>query len=421
MQEENNGVSLADIFKTIAKGKWVALIVALLITVAGVLFIQLSYNKGKAEYVSSFNLTLPGDKFTAVYTYPDGTTLHYADIISYGALEEVKNSDEKFAGIDVTAIVNEEAISISRSTDETGVATYTITAKAKFFKDYNTAREFFVRLANRPANYLSTINLTYDSYLSLAAGAEDYESQISYLKSQLNYVQYEFESLVLNYGGNFVVNGKTLTSYVNEIKAYKESDRLTILANQAREGNILKAESNKQLYEMRANELERQLKLAQDTLDKLTSVQGGQGNITYLDASVIKAQADLVGSLTQQLADAKAYSAGTVNPEFASEIVKEEEKITSFTDSLKTSVGEVYEKASAVTFINVNAVTAQGGMGLATCIVLSLVIGIIVAVIAAYIAGKYILGKKKTEKAPAGVFAEAEAQAAVTEDNNEEK
>ena len=49
MQEENNVTSLSDIFKTIAKGKWVALIVALLITVAGVLFIQLSYNKGKAE------------------------------------------------------------------------------------------------------------------------------------------------------------------------------------------------------------------------------------------------------------------------------------------------------------------------------------------------------------------------------------
>ena len=107
MEEENNGVSVADVFKTILKGKWIALALAVVITIAGTLFVQLYYNKGKQNYVSSFGLTLPGDDGKVVYTYPDGTILHYADIVSYSALEDVKNSDEEsFKDVNIEALVN---------------------------------------------------------------------------------------------------------------------------------------------------------------------------------------------------------------------------------------------------------------------------------------------------------------------------
>ena len=129
MEEENNGVSVADVFKTILKGKWIALALAVVITIAGTLFVQLYYNKGKQNYVSSFGLTLPGDDGKVVYTYPDGTILHYADIVSYSALEDVKNSDEEsFKDVNIEALVNNSAISISRETDDKGSVTYTVTA-----------------------------------------------------------------------------------------------------------------------------------------------------------------------------------------------------------------------------------------------------------------------------------------------------
>ena len=278
-------------------------------------------------------------------------------------------------------------------------------------------------VATRPVKYLGTIESDYNSYLNLANGATDYESQINFLKSQLNYVLYEFDNLVSNYGGDFSVKGKSLSSYVNEIKAYKEKDRLTTLAVTARTNYYLKDDNNRTEYGIQILELERQLKLAQATLDKLTSVQGG-GNITYLDASVIKAQADLVGSLTQQHDDLKNYvENGTQNAGFASEIAKESAVLEEYTSSLKLAVSEVYEKASAVTFINVNAVSSEGGTGLLTSILVSLVIGLVLGLIAAYIYGKFApANKKKTQlQTSKEAFSQAQAQAAVTEDEAEDK
>lgn len=424
MEEENNGVSVADVFKTILKGKWIALALAVVITIAGTLFVQLYYNKGKQNYVSSFGLTLPGDDGKVVYTYPDGTILHYADIVSYSALEDVKNSDEEsFKDVNIEALVNNSAISISRETDDKGSVTYTVTAEAHYFKDYETAKKFITAVANRPVKYLGTIESDYNSYLNLANVATDYESQINFLKSQLNYVLYEFDNLVSNYGGDFSVKGKSLSSYVNEIKAYKEKDRLTTLAVTARTNYYLKDDNNKTEYGIQILELERQLNLAQATLDKLTSVQGG-GNITYLDASVIKAQADLVGSLTQQRDDLKNYvDKGTQNAGFALEIAKESAVLEGYTSLLKLAVSEVYEKASAVTFINVNAVSSEGGTGLLTSILVSLVIGLVLGLIAAYIYGKFApANKKKTQlQTSKEAFSQAQAQAAVTEDEAEDK
>ena len=75
----------------------------------------------------------------------------------------------------------------------------------------------------------------YDVYLALYEDAEDYESEISLLNSQLDYVVGQFKELIDSYGGNFVANGKTLSAHYNEVKAYSDKNKLDVLFAQVRD------------------------------------------------------------------------------------------------------------------------------------------------------------------------------------------
>ncbi|MDE6504732.1 MAG: hypothetical protein K2L42_02560 [Clostridia bacterium] len=397
MQEEANGISLRDILKTIFTQKWLALIIAIVITVGGVLAIQLGYNNGQKYYTSQFSLVLPeDDKDGTRYTYPDGTPFQYADMVAYKSLNAVKETDERFADIDIDKIVKKGAISVSRDVSEEKETIYTLTAKASYFPNGGVARDFLVALANVPVKYLSMMNVDYNVYLSLYADADDYESEISLLNSQLDYVVKEFETLIKNYGGNFVANGKTLSAHYNEAKAYADKNKLDVLFAQVREEGILKSEDSKEKYAAQKVEIDNRLEIAQATLDVLLKgTENGQGNIVYVDAEVLKNQSDLVQELTQQKKALEKYStSANINPDFENAAIKPEyDKVKGYTDTLSNIVGVVYEKASSVAFTSVNAVTLSGGMGMLTSVLLCLIAGLVIACLVAY-----IVGAKKQKK-----------------------
>ena len=387
MQEETSGITVRDIFKTIWSQKWLALIIAVVITVGGVLAIQLGYNKGQEYYSSQFSLVLPDEgKDETKYTYPDGTPFQYADMVAYKALSAVKQSNESFASIDVETMAKKGNISVIRSANEVDGVTYTLTAKATYFSDYNLAREFLIALANVPVNYRSQMNVDFDVYISLSADAEDYESQISLLNAQLDYLVKEFEDLIKSYGGNFVVNGKTLSSYYNEIKAHADKNNLEILLAKVKKDGILKSEKLEQKYKEQIIDIERQYDIAKFTLDNLLN---------------------LVAELDKQKQEYQNYiDNGTVNPDFETTSIKPEyDKIKGYTDTLTNVVTVVYEKASSVSFTSVNAVSLSGGMGMLTSVLLCLIVGVIVAGVAAYVVG----AKKQKSKQTEEVASESEA------------
>ena len=265
-------------------------------------------------------------------------------------------------------------------------------------------------LANVPVKYLSTIDADYDVYLALYEDAEDYESEISLLNSQLDYVVGQFKELIDSYGGNFVANGKTLSAHYNEVKAYSDKNKLDVLFAQVREEGILKSEDSKDRYAAQKVEIDNRLEIAQATLDVLLKgTENSQGNIIYSDAEVLKKQSDLVQELIQQKRALEKYSASTnINPNFESSAIQPEyEKVKGFTDTLTTVVGVVYEKAASVAFTSVNAVTLSGGMGMLTSVLLSLIAGLIIACLVAYVVGV----KKQKAAAPA-------QKEEITPDNN---
>lgn len=426
-EEEQGGISIGDIFRTIFSQKWLALIITVVITLVGVLGINLIYNKMTNEYVSSFKWTLSGaSDSSSYYTYPDGTVFYYSDVISIDNLLAVKQSDEAFAGIDVEKMAEKGDISISYVLTEAGDSyegNFTISIKAKYFDSEDTAREFVRILANTPSDYLSKMTIDYDVYLVYAKQARDYEGELGYISSQLSYLINHYNSLISSYGENFVVSeGKTLRTYLQQLNLYLSNNTINNLITEAREGNYLKSESLKDAYKLEVIELERSLSIAQQTLDSLLSLQGSD---IESNASVIKEQSDYVGTLKQKIQDLTAYiENGEVSESFAGKIAEAYEKVTAFTGEYEEVARIVYSKASAVNFLSVRVIEQEGGIGLVLSGVISLVIGLILGCIVAYIVAVTKRNRLAAQQTSGGVLSaegESQAQAAVTDADDSEK
>ena len=228
MEEENKGLTLKDICKTIWLKKWLALIVAVAVALACAILIYYAYNPRVKNYEMEFSLNLPGGDKDAFYSYPDGTLFYYSDLTSATTLKGIKENGN-FSNVNVEKMVKNGDISITRDVTVTPLSTdgssvyketvYKITAKTKYFSDINQAKEFLTSIAEYPAEYLKSMVINYN----LIEGLDDYDAatQNNMLKEQLEFIEQEYDSLITTYGKTFVVDGKTLNSYAKEVTAYK--------------------------------------------------------------------------------------------------------------------------------------------------------------------------------------------------------
>ena len=420
MEEETKSLTLKDVVRTIWSQKWVALIVAVLITLAGAVTLFYGYNPSVSSYSMEFSLNLPGDDNSGAYIYPNGTQFYYADITSIKNLGEVKKSNpDYFSKIDVDEMASKGHIHIRRDITVMVDANenvssykeirYTISVKASYFANENQAKDFLVKLSNTPADYLSSMNIDYSAYLGMSSEADDYESEIGFLKSQLDVIEEQYDKLIATYGESFVVQtkkeegqeekgGKTLLAYAQEVRAYEHKRVLDNLLVRARENSYLKNEANKEKYRLQAIDLEKEYNKAENTLNKMLSVNSDSSSSTtvVLDANAIKAQADLVSDLKNEKAIIENYrDNGTVNADFANDINDAYKKIVEFTSVFSDTSATVYGQATSVVYIQPGIVAEEGGMGLLKIAVLSVVVGVVVALIVAYVAGYY---KNKNKK-----------------------
>lgn len=223
MEDENKGITLKDICKTIWLKKWLALIVAVLVALACAVLINYVYNPSIKTYETEFSLNLPGSDNGAFYSYPDGKLFYYSEMTSVKTLNEIKEKGN-FSNVNVDKMVKNGDISITRnvtvtplSADGTNVykeTVYKVSAKMKYFGNANEAKEFLTSIAEYPAEYLKSMEINYD----LLEGIDSYDNNM--LKQQLEFLTQEYGSLITTYGNTFVVDGRTLISYAQEVTAY---------------------------------------------------------------------------------------------------------------------------------------------------------------------------------------------------------
>lgn len=252
-QENENGISLGEIFKVIFRRKWILLGVSV---VCALLMGIFSFVANKSDKVYQIKLKIDSPAIEGSL-YPDGTSFTYKDLVSYDNLQSVKESNEKFADINIDTLFYQDGITVKTEyrsmRDETAedqpTGYYIFTTNSKYFKSYSVTVDYVKSVAESAVSYIekSTLSLDHSVNLALYANAETYSEKISYLEAQKNYLRNGYNKFVQLYGEQYAVNGKTLASYIGELESSFSAYNIDNL-KQELENKYYALEEEKQVY-----------------------------------------------------------------------------------------------------------------------------------------------------------------------------
>lgn len=397
MEEEKEGISIAEIFKIIFSQKWLALIVAVLITVGGVLALYFGYNKYSTYYVTTFSVSFPGSE-ESIPVYPDNTPFNYRDIISRNNLSQIK-SDERFENIDVYGMYAASDLSISRNdmelTTDKLETTYTLTVRAKYFDNQSQAEAFLDQLAQTPLRYIDNLAVNQDLYLREYDNSDFYEDKVHLLKSQVDFLNENLADLSKITGGTIKNNCLTL---INQLSLYTQ--KLDIAIGEMRKNYYVhNVQAVKDNYSNMLEALESQCKSKRNELNLLF------GKLNENDPTVdIMLTSERIETLAKEIAELesritiyKAYTAEGAalksNPEFSQRLADLNSQLKSITDQYENNLAQYYRLSSLVAYEG--AIKLSGGLGLFAIILISLIAGVVLAMIAAFSVGYVKLNKSK--------------------------
>lgn len=442
-EKEEGGVTLGYVFRTIFSQKWLALLIAAVITVAGTLGL---YFLGKTNevYNVSFVTNLPGSQSSASYfEFPDGKTQHFTEAVSYENLEKVKESNAAFGDIDIKKMYEKGDISVRCDISEIVEGskeysvTYMLTAKSKYFKSQTVARDFLSAVSNYPNEYLKSMKIDYTTALEASNDTIMYDKQLDALQEQIEFINSEYADLISSYGGNFVVkNGRTLNYFKSRLQAFVDLGEISRLKTNAIENGYLKIDEEtgevnqkaKAKYEAERYNKERERDIANkaltDALDKLSGNDAsgeGSGSATgviMIDAQAVIALTSQIARLDKELEEIDNFiNNGKIDINFDGQVKDVYNKVKEFTDEFAGISSTVYTTRSAVSYLNTNVIIDEGGRSWVMSLVISVCAAIVLAAIIAYIVG-WSLQRKKAEKSAVSspVFVDAQAQAAAADE-----
>lgn len=189
-EEREDGITFGEICHLVKKRIWAILLASVLVTAAAVMVVALFLNPGSTYYSMTFALASPA---ASTQQYADGTPFYYRNIISKDALNAAKASDERFSGVDIEEMLENDDISISSATDgETSslyLGVYTIRVGGRYFADVGTAGAFIAAVADEAVAALlgkaESLDYSVDSSAYYAAALEERLSMLTQLRTTL--------------------------------------------------------------------------------------------------------------------------------------------------------------------------------------------------------------------------------------------
>ena len=411
--EEDEGVSLGQIFKVIFRRWKLLLFITGIIFVFGLLGSQLIYNKLKTEYSSTveYNVVNVNEG-----KYIDDSKFNYRDLIQASVLNKVKESDEKYKKVDVEGLIKNENISIEKNTkdsNQTSVVTFTVKVRGKYFPNSETAKDFIYDVLNQAVlNTISIIeNSNHKMYLKAYNDAKDYEAEINYLNQEITYLVGNYDKLVELYGDvNSNISDKDnekISTYKvaleNEFNMQTNNNIITYkaiedLRNELVAKNYVKDfKNNEEALENKKAALEKSIAendaIIESLEAKIKAYNNGSLNIkesnssdafTPLTTEISKLQVEnaksqynisvIIAQLTSQGGSAEDIKS------FESRLNKIYEALDKYADIYKNVSTSVVKNESNVAYTG-KALEASGGLGLIISVLLFLVGGFVVAAI----------------------------------------
>lgn len=445
---KEDGMTFGELCRIVLKRIWYILGVSVLVAVIAALVFAFGITPNKKTYSLEFTVSYPSGE---TMKYPDGSPFHYRDLISVPVLEEAKATDARFAKIDVSTLLNEDAIEISATTQEVNsssqfTGTYTITVKGSFFASKTIATDFIRAVANVPINRVKTLASEIDFLLDLTVfSSASFEDRIELLAQQKKELLAQYDEWISLYRENYFAAEKTLKNHKAEVAVLFSETTQTQILQELTNCGYVPAESVQEKVNALNEEKElnsKKITAIVDVLKELnvtgTESEGGGATVNAYAYSetesgdsqtvVSVTTANTLSTLLAQLVErneqidyqiAKITDDGTWSGEnvaqFEARLMAEFEKLNTAAEMMKTVSGAIYAQQSTVIFASSKA-TEDGG----TSPVLAAVAGFIVAfLIAAAIFGIADMNKNKKENGAAAP--EQQTPAEPTEENTDQK
>lgn len=423
MEEKDKGLTIGEIFHAMFHKKWLLLAVTVIVMLFGVIFVELIYNPSKTIYQCEYNLKFPG---ASEKKYPDGKDVVYNDFVSLESLQQVKDSDEKYAGIDINRLHKNNAISIEITYSKPPSSTtyvevipvgYLVKVKQKYFKSDEIARDFIMDLVRIPVDYALNANraINYRENITRATASNDYSTTIDYLIKQKNLILDNYEKLTTLYSNGYIYNQKSIAEAQTEVINFFLENDLDALKTEVIHKGLWKNKNYIYNIEQKKNALTREydenyLKIKNlqkasaefiESIKDSNTIQADESLAVYQNqiAQLVTRNSTILSTINneyQPLLEKTPYTAqpdGTVLWDSAKDIdtkISEEErkvfedkieKITdnleAFTDDFVNYVHAINDEFSFVYYYNSARVIKTGGINLLLSVLVFLVLGFI--------------------------------------------
>lgn len=226
--EEENGLSLGDIFKVIFKKVWWVLGAIAVGILAVVLIIELWYNKKVELYQVSYEIVYPD---SSSGKYPDGNDFLISECISSVTLEKIKDSSDDFSQVDISKMLKNDDIFVSETVERTAgdvvKHTYTMSVRASYFKNDETGIRFLRAAVEYPVERVREIvnNKEYGLFFQTFDNAKTYEEKIYALDEQKNYLTERY-NILKNYDESVETEMASLRNVFTENERTSLFDRI---------------------------------------------------------------------------------------------------------------------------------------------------------------------------------------------------
>lgn len=453
IEEEKQGISIGDIFKKIWHAKITLGVTFVAVMVVGVLGIQYLYSKPSEKYTAGLTYNFEG---AAEGKYPNGTTFNYQSIISLDSLAAIKDSNDSYKDVDINGLVQDNAISITLVPQEvtveteqttstiTRLNTFTFEASCSYFPNDTIAKSFISDLLNLQYTYAVGLYdaIDYDANLVLANSATTYESQITYLNEQAQYILTSYDELKELFGAYAYIKNPsesattpdTISSKITDLTRYFNSVNINALSAEATEKHYLKgsADNEDNIVQEVYNSL-RSLLVTYNSNQQLVNQLTKQFNELYQNNNIIISSPNDLQTKIEELVTSNIniktqitslapkigytftdYNSETNTPaqiektgeptyvfpdeSYTNKVNEISLKISEYTNELKEATKYVSSTYSNTAFDYPNIIEKTGGFSIVLNLAVSFVVAVILACIVAGIKGHVDMQKEKVNK-----------------------
>lgn len=395
---EEEGLSLADIWRLIMKKKITVSIIFGIATILIFVVINFGYNNMVVNYETRFNYSWYGIENN---TYANGQVFNYYDIISKDNLSKAKQSATEFKNVDVNEL--SENINIEKNEND-----YILTIDGNFFDSDSQARRYMLVLINIP--YDNAINLKFDFTVNLEGykSSRKITNKLDYLEAQEQLLLSGYKGMI-DYFGNVIINEMNLQKYYEEIQVFSNSKNLNQLRYLVYKNSYMtKEEFSTMQDELEALETEKNIlvKRKNSLLESITKIYESSPNNPYIDTALttyVESLHDLDLRLTTIDENIylinEAISGGYQekdSEDFLDELDEYAKTLEEYSKKYNDSVKEVLKQN---TFVNVISFKVLNKINKSMSVIISLILGTLTS----FVVG-FILGYKEEKRQKEAIF-----------------